>query len=151
MPGTDSNSGRCSVLYHALNSCTCWASISTSYMKIPRPFWAMCPSPLYNVAAIVLPRLVGTRSSRLEPRRDTRHPLGSHLSTRRHTKHHGEAMPMAFSPARHALSRQGRGRPAQAVSGLARTANACRAGVHGGEQSVLVPVGNSVGERGVLR
>src|SRR5271169_4219856 len=54
--------------------------------------------------------LVGTRSSRLEPRRDTRHQLGSHLSTRRHTKHHGEEMPMAFSPAGHALSRQGRGR-----------------------------------------
>src|ERR1700720_671988 len=34
-----------------------------------------------------------------EPRRDTRHQLGSHLSTRRHTKHHGEEMPMAFSPA----------------------------------------------------
>src|SRR5580704_4633747 len=45
-----------------------------------------------------------------EPRRDTRHQLGSHLSTRRHTKHHGEEMPMAFSPARHALSRQGGGR-----------------------------------------
>src|SRR5215510_12190980 len=29
-----------------------------------------------------LPRLVGTRSSRLEPSRDTRHQLGSHLSTR---------------------------------------------------------------------
>src|SRR5215831_15067350 len=27
-----------------------------------------------------LPRLVGTRSSRLEPGRDTRHRLGSHLS-----------------------------------------------------------------------
>src|ERR1700720_2581940 len=38
-----------------------------------------------------------------ESRRDTRHQLGSHLSTRRHTKHHGEEMPMAFSPARHAL------------------------------------------------
>src|SRR6267154_3487531 len=63
-----------------------------------------------NVAAIVLPRLVGTQPSRLQPRRDTRHQLGSHLSTRRHTKHHGEEMPMAFSPARHALSRQGRGR-----------------------------------------
>src|SRR5262249_34889411 len=97
MPGTDSNSGRCSVLYHSLNSCTCWASISTYTMKIPRPFWAMCPSPLYSVAAIVLPRLVGPQSSRPEPRRDTRHPLGSHLSTRRHTKHHGEEMPMAFS------------------------------------------------------
>src|ERR1700730_13612355 len=45
-----------------------------------------------------------------EPRRDTRHQLGSHLSTRRHTKHHGEEMPMPFSPARHALSRQERGR-----------------------------------------
>src|SRR5947209_42283 len=53
--------------------------------------------------------LFGTRSSRLEPRRDTRHQLGRHLSTRRHTKHHGEEMPMAFSPARHALSRQGAG------------------------------------------
>src|ERR1700733_13581904 len=80
MPGTDSNSGRCSLLYHLLNSCTCWASISTYTMKIPRPFCAMFPSPLRNVAAIVLPRLVGTRSSRLEPRRDTRHQLGSHLS-----------------------------------------------------------------------
>src|SRR5262249_23702800 len=36
--------------------------------------------------------------------------LGSHLSTRRPTKHHGEEMPMAFSPACHALSRQGRER-----------------------------------------
>src|SRR6266852_2863696 len=80
MPGTNSNSGRCSLLYHSLNSCTCWASISTYTMKIPRPFCAMCPSPLCSVAAIVLPRLVGTRSSRLEPRRDTRHQLGSHLS-----------------------------------------------------------------------
>src|SRR5271156_684242 len=96
MPGTDSNSGKCSLLYHSLNSCTCWASISTYTMKIPRPFCAMCPSPLWSVAAIVLPRLVGTRSSRLEPRRDTRHQLGSHLSKRRHTKHHGEEIPMAF-------------------------------------------------------
>src|SRR5690242_17937857 len=80
MPGTDSNSGRCSLLYHSLNSCTCWASISTYTMKIPRPFCAMFPSPLWSVAVIVLPRLVGTRSSRLEPRRDTRHQLGSHLS-----------------------------------------------------------------------
>src|ERR1700730_15155846 len=108
MPGTDSNSGRCSLLYHSLNSCTCWASISTYTMKIPRPFCAICPSPLWSVAAIVLPRLVGTRSSRLEPRRDTRHQLGSHLSTRRHTKHHGEEMPMAFSPARHAPGRKSR-------------------------------------------
>src|SRR3984893_11247466 len=80
MPGTDSNSGRFSLLYHSLNSCTCWASISTYTMKIPRPFCAICPSPLWSVAAILLPRLVGTRSSRLEPRRDTRHQLGSHLS-----------------------------------------------------------------------
>src|SRR5512133_457960 len=80
MPGTDSNSGRCSLLYHSLNSSTCWASISTYTMKIPRPFCAICPSPLWSVAAILLPRLVGTRSSRLEPRRDTRHQLGSHLS-----------------------------------------------------------------------
>src|SRR5437762_5248960 len=79
MPGTDSNSGRCSLLYHSLNSCTCWASISTYTMKIPRPFCAICPSPL-SVAAILLPLLVGTRSSRLETRRDTRHQLGSHLS-----------------------------------------------------------------------
>src|SRR6266852_2595222 len=84
MPGTDSNSGRCSLLYHSLNSCTCWASISTYTMKIPRPFCAMCPSPLCSVAAIVLPRLVGTRSSRLEPRRDRRHQLGSHLSFKVH-------------------------------------------------------------------
>src|ERR1700722_15188446 len=76
MPGTDSNSGRCSLLYHSLNSCTCWPSISTYTMKIPRPFCAMFPSPLWSVAAILLPRLVGTRSSL----RDTRHQLGSHLS-----------------------------------------------------------------------
>src|SRR5713226_5593974 len=38
MPGTDSNSGRCSLLYHSLNSCTCWASISTYTMKIPASF-----------------------------------------------------------------------------------------------------------------
>src|SRR5262252_1780695 len=31
-------------------------------------------------------------ASHPEPRSDTRHPLGSHLSTRRHTKHHGEEM-----------------------------------------------------------
>src|SRR5438046_3365030 len=80
MPGTDSNSGRCSLLYHSLNSCTCWASISTYTMKIPRPFCAICPSPLWSVAAILLPLLVGTRSARLETRRDTRHQLGSHLS-----------------------------------------------------------------------
>src|ERR1700722_14271873 len=80
MPGTDSNSGRCSLLYHSLNSCTCWASISTYTMKIPRPFCAICPSPLGSVAALLLPRLVGTRSSRLEAGRDTRHQLGSHLS-----------------------------------------------------------------------
>src|SRR6267143_3984952 len=49
-------------------------------MKIPRPFCAMFPSPLWSVAAIVLPRLVGTRSSRLEPRRDTRHQLGAILA-----------------------------------------------------------------------
>src|SRR5262249_48633404 len=92
MPGTASNSGRCSWLYHALNSCTCWASISTYTIKIPRPFWAMDPSPLSSSVAIVLPRLVGPRSSHPEPRSDTRHQLGSHLSTRRHTKHHGEEM-----------------------------------------------------------
>src|SRR6266403_3622074 len=80
MPGTDSNSGRCSLLYHSSNSCTCWASISTYTMKIPRPFCAICPSPLWSVAGILLPLLVGTRSSRLETRRDTRHQLGSHLS-----------------------------------------------------------------------
>src|ERR1700730_18060398 len=80
MPGTDSNSGRFSLLYHSLNSCTCWASISTYTMKIPRPFCAICPSPLWSAPAILLPRLVGTRSSRLEPRRDTRYQLGSHLS-----------------------------------------------------------------------
>src|SRR6266478_1340758 len=80
MPGTDSNSGRCSLLYHSLNSCTWGASISTYTMKIPRPFCAICPSPLWSVAAILLPRLVGTRSSRLEPRRDARHQLRSHLS-----------------------------------------------------------------------
>src|ERR1700751_4274739 len=87
MPGTDSNSGRCSSLYHLLNSCTCWASISTYTMKIPRPFCAMFPFPLLSVAAVVLPRLVGPRSSRLEPRRDTRHQLGSHLS--RHSRESG--------------------------------------------------------------
>src|SRR5438874_6201933 len=53
MPGTDSNSGRCSLLYHSLNSCTCWASISTYTMKIPRPFCAICPSPLWSEAAIL--------------------------------------------------------------------------------------------------
>src|SRR5882757_4638220 len=80
MPGTDSNSGRCSLLYHSLNSSTCWAPISTYTMKIPRPFCAICPSPLWSVAAILLPPLVGARSARLETRRDTRHQLGSHLS-----------------------------------------------------------------------
>src|SRR5262249_39187748 len=60
MPGTDSNSGRCSSLYHLLNSCTCWVSISTYTMKIPRPFCAMCPYSLRSVAAIVLPRLFDT-------------------------------------------------------------------------------------------
>src|SRR5262249_7326131 len=80
MPGTDSNSGRCSLLYHLLNSCTCWVSISTYTMKIPRPFFAMLPSPLLSIAAIILPGLVGTRSSRLGSGRDTRHRLGSHLS-----------------------------------------------------------------------
>src|SRR5262249_54696952 len=80
MPGTDSNSGRCSLLYHSLNSCTCWVSISTYTMKIPRPFCAMFPFPLLSIAAIVLPRLVGTRSARQEPGRDTRHKLESHLS-----------------------------------------------------------------------
>jgi hypothetical protein len=34
------------VLYHALNSWSCWASISTYTKKIPRPFCAMGPSPL---------------------------------------------------------------------------------------------------------
>src|SRR4051794_29276367 len=76
MPGTDSNSGRCSLLYHSLNSSTCWASISTYTMKIPRPFCAIGPSPLWSVAAILLTLLVGSRSSRLETRRDTRHQLG---------------------------------------------------------------------------
>src|SRR5215212_6635747 len=60
MPGTDSNSGRCSLLYHSLNSGACWASISTYTRKIPRPFCAMFPSPHCSVAAIVWPRLVGT-------------------------------------------------------------------------------------------
>src|ERR1700719_2590355 len=80
MPGTDSNSGRCSLLYHLLNSCTCWASISTYTMKIPRPFCAICLSPLWSVVAILLPRLVGTRSSRPETSRNTRHQLESQLS-----------------------------------------------------------------------
>src|ERR1700739_1877489 len=41
MPGTDSNSGRCSLLYHSLNSCTFWASISTYTMNITQKpsFW----------------------------------------------------------------------------------------------------------------
>src|SRR5579883_1131653 len=45
MPGTDSNSGRCSLLYHSLNSFASLVSISTYTMKIPRPFCAMFPSP----------------------------------------------------------------------------------------------------------
>src|SRR3712207_4809573 len=73
MPGTDSNSGRCSLLYHSLNSGACWGSISTYTIKIPRPFCAMFPASSVNVAVIVLPRLVGARSSRLEPG-ETRDP-----------------------------------------------------------------------------
>src|SRR5215470_12042742 len=45
----------------------------------PATFFVPCPSPLC-IAAIVLPRLVGAWSSRLEPGRDAGHP--SHLSTR---------------------------------------------------------------------
>src|SRR5438105_15419253 len=33
-----------SSLYHLLNSCSCWASISTYTMKIPRPFCAISVS-----------------------------------------------------------------------------------------------------------
>src|SRR4029077_12564162 len=43
MPGTDSNSGRCSLLYHSLNSGTSLASISTYTIKIPRPLCGMFP------------------------------------------------------------------------------------------------------------
>src|SRR5271170_7941235 len=68
MPGTDSNSGRCSLLYHSLNSGASLASISTYTMKIPRPFCAMFPSPLCSVAAIVWPRLLGTGPHAWEPR-----------------------------------------------------------------------------------
>src|SRR3954470_15247680 len=60
MPGTDSNSGRCSLLYHSLNSGASLASISTYTMKIARPLCAMSPSPLCSVTANVRPRLVGT-------------------------------------------------------------------------------------------
>src|SRR5438270_10306483 len=59
MPGTDSNSGRCSSLYHLLNSCTCWASISTYTMKIPRPFCAM-----FSVSSV---KQLGSHLSRHSP------------------------------------------------------------------------------------
>src|SRR2546423_12815129 len=51
MPGTASNSGRCSVLYHALNSWSCSASISTYTKKIPLPFCATYPSPLLQIVS----------------------------------------------------------------------------------------------------
>src|SRR5262249_21208219 len=78
MPGTDSNSGRCSSLYHLLNSGTCGVSISTYTMKIPRPFCAMDPSP-WAAHPHVLCLVAGTRFSRLEPKRDKRHKLGCQL------------------------------------------------------------------------
>src|SRR6266446_8502963 len=55
MPGTASNSGRCSVLYHSLNSWSCSASISTYTKKIPRPFCAMGPSPLLRSVSLCGP------------------------------------------------------------------------------------------------
>src|SRR5262249_16699068 len=40
MPGTASSSGRCSALYHSLNSLSCLASMSTYTRKMPLPFFA---------------------------------------------------------------------------------------------------------------
>src|SRR5262247_3120153 len=82
MPGTASNSGRCSVLYHSLNSLSCWVSISTYTKKIPLPLWAIGLSSLSCIVAIVLRRRVCTRQDACSPGKH--HTRGSPLRTSCH-------------------------------------------------------------------